>query len=157
MAFCAGIDPGATGGLAVVSTDLREAHAWIYPGDVTLAAELLREVWGEYRPDLFCLEHVRSMPKQGVASTFAFGRAFGLWEGLLAGLSIPWIYVTPQVWQRKLLDPGGKGTTKERSLSMARRLFPGVDLKRKKDHGSADALHLARYAIRELRGQRQAA
>lgn len=154
--YCAGIDPGATGGLAVVSIDLREAHAWLYPGDVSLAADLLREVWAEYRPALTCLEHVRSMPKQGVASMFAFGRAFGAWEGLLAGLSIPWIYVSPQAWQRKLLDPGTKGTSKERSLAMARRLFPGVDLKRKKDHGQADALHLCRYAIQEFRGQQRA-
>jgi len=35
---------------------------------------------------------------------------------------------------------------KDRSLNMARRLFPDIDMKYKCDDGKADALHLARYA-----------
>mgnify|MGYP001301375605 CR=1 FL=1 len=150
MRFYAGIDPGATGGIAVVSALLEEAHAWLYPGDVSQAADLLREVWADYKPVLCALEHVRAMPGQGVVSMFSFGANYGEWRGMLAALALPWIEVTPQVWQRKCLDPGEKGTSKARSLEMARRLFPGVDLHRKKDHGLADALHLARYAAAEM-------
>jgi len=88
------------------------------------------------------------MPKQGVSSTFKFGMNFGAWQGILAALRIPYITVTPRQWQKALLD-AGTGETKARSLNMARRLFPEVEMRFKADDGKADALHLARWAQRE--------
>ncbi len=51
----------------------------------------------------------------------------------------------PRRWQKPILDAGADDT-KARSLNMARRLFPDIDLQHKCDDGKADALHLARYA-----------
>lgn len=42
---------------------------------------------------------------------------------------------------------------KARAILIAQRLFPGVDLPRKKDHGRADAILLAEYARRKSEGQ----
>lgn len=148
MSVVLGIDPGAGGGLAVIAPF--RADAWRYPGDIPAAAALLGQVIREYGPpDRACLERVGAMPKQGVASTFKFGANYGGWQGLLAMAEIPFITVTPSQWQKALLD-AGTGETKHRSLSMARRLFPGIPLDRKADDGKADALHLARWAQQTL-------
>ncbi len=145
--YFAGIDPGQSGAIAVISDDLQEAYAWDYPGSIEAAADLLREIFLEHKPVLTGIEKVSAMPKQGVSSTFKFGQNYGAWLGALSSLQVPFTVVTPAKWQKAVLD-SGTGETKERSLSMARRLFPAVDLSRKKDHGKSDALLLAVYAAR---------
>jgi len=155
--FCLGIDPGKKGAVAVVSDGFfSEARVWPYPGDTVSAADLIREIVTEFRPALCALEKVASMPRDGRASAFSFGRNLGAWEGILAALGLPYVYVTPQKWQRALLDSAGGPNPKTRSLAMARRLFPALDLSRKGDHGKADALHLARWALREFHGREAA-
>lgn len=126
---------------------MQEACVWDFPGSIEAAADLLRGVFLEHHPLLTGIEKVGAMPKQGVSSTFIFGQNFGAWLGALAALQVPHIIVTPSKWQKSLLD-STPGDSKQRSLSMARRLFPGVELSRKKDHGRADALLLALYAAR---------
>lgn len=147
MTYYAGIDPGQGGALAIVSGDMQEAYAWDYPGSVEIAADLLRDAVLMYHPVLTAIEKVGAMPKQGVSSMFKFGQNYGAWLGALSALQAPFFIATPSKWQRAVLDSGGGGT-KDRSLSMARRLFPGVELGRKKDHGRSDALLLAVYASR---------
>lgn len=144
-----GIDPGKRGGLAVLTPE--GAKAWRWPGDITQAADLLREIRTKHNVRLAAIEKAASRPGQGVASMFTFGQNFGAWLGMLAALSIPHAIVTPRKWQAAMLD-AGTGDTKARSLNMARRLFPDVDLRHKADDGKADALHLARYA-RHLDGE----
>lgn len=138
-----GIDPGQKGGIAIVGAD--HSEAWRYPGDIQEAASLLGFIAMNHSIKLACIEKVSAMPKQGVSSTFKFGMNYGAWQGVLAALAIPYITVTPAKWQKALLD-AGTGETKARSLNMARRLYPMIDLKFKADDGKADALHLARWA-----------
>jgi hypothetical protein len=55
--------------------------------------------------------------------------------------------VTPQVWKKALkLD-----SDKNKSLSMARELWPTAPLKRQKDNGRAEALLMA-YWLRKQSG-----
>ena len=146
-----GIDPGKAGGIALIGDDVAIAHR--YPGDITQAANLLRELHANNTISLACIEKVSAMPGQGVTSMFSFGLNVGGWYGILAALGIPMITVTPAKWQKAMLD-AGTGETKARSLSMARRLFVDVDLKFKADDGKADALHLARWAQRSYLSDR---
>lgn len=144
-----GIDPGQKGGIAIMEAP-GVADAWRYPGDIPEAAALLRRIHDETQIMLACIEKVQAMPragkvKMGAASSFKFGTNFGAWQGILSALGIPYVMVTPAKWQKALLD-SGTGETKARSLNMARRLFPGIDLRFKADDGKADALHLARWA-----------
>lgn len=145
-----GIDPGQKGGVAIIHPD--SAEAWRYPGDIVAAADLLRELHIKHAIKLACIESVHSMPGQGVSSTFKFGQNFGAWLGMLAALGIPHTTVTPHKWQKAVLD-AGTGDTKARSLNMARRLYPDVDLRYKADDGKADALMMALYAKRTELGQ----
>jgi hypothetical protein len=97
------------------------------------------------------LEKVHSMPEQGVASSFDFGRGFGLWEGLLAALGISYELVSPQRWKGEMMADMGK--EKGASIVRALQLFPqAADLITLKKHeGRAEALLMAAYA----RGERE--
>lgn len=150
-----GIDPGAKGGIAVLNAG-GVAEAWRYPGDIPEAAELVRSIHLAAPIKLACIEKVGAMPRpaaggkvsMGAQSSFKFGANYGAWQGILSALGIPYVMVTPAKWQKALLD-SGTGETKARSLNMARRLFPDVDMRFQADDGKADALHLARWAMRE--------
>ena len=96
-----------------------------------------------------CVEAVHSMPGQGVSSSFKFGKNAGRWEGRLESLGIPYDLVTPHKWKKVMLDSSEKKglNNKEIALNRARSMFPNMlpYLKRKKDHGRAEALLIAKY------------
>jgi crossover junction endodeoxyribonuclease RuvC len=89
------------------------------------------------------------MPKQGVTSVFSFGENFGIWQGILAALGIPFLMPRPREWQKGLVRPSDGHDTKSRSLAVARRLFPDAPLAKKKDHNRADALLLAWWSRKQ--------
>jgi hypothetical protein len=82
------------------------------------------------------------MPKQGVASTFKFGTAYGALLAVTALCEIPTHLVSPRKWKTHFaLD-----SDKEKSRALAIRLWPGCGFfSRVKDHGRAEAALLARY------------
>ena len=95
------------------------------------------------------LEHVGAMPKQGVSSTFKFGMNFGIIQGMLIALGIPFELVRPQKWKKEFSCTSDKNT----SISVAQRMFPDVDLKRtarcsKPHDGICEALLMAEYCRR---------
>lgn len=141
--FYAGIDPGKGGALAIIGPD--HAEVFDYPGSAYEAGSMLRLIQAITPIQLCALEQVSAMPQWGVTSVFHFGMNYGGWIGALGGLQVPLTLVAPRKWQKKCLD-SGTGETKLRSLSMARRLYPDVELHARKHDGRADALHLARYA-----------
>lgn len=147
-----GIDPGIIGGWAVVSD---ADGALIAAGDLPVAGTgaqrmlsgpLLREIIQACAPDRVTVEQVSAMPKQGVSSSFKFGRAVGVAEGVCDGLGIPVEWVTPRRWKRDL----GLGADKEQSRQRAIRQWPARAslFARKMDHGRAEAALIALWAIR---------
>ena len=92
------------------------------------------------------IERVSSSPQQGVCSAFSMGEGLGVWLGVLATLGIPVRWVPPRVWKKAVgLQVGAD---KESSRAAALRLFPSCaeSLRRKKDHGRAEALLIGWYA-----------
>jgi crossover junction endodeoxyribonuclease RuvC len=87
------------------------------------------------------IEEAQAMPGQGVRSTWTTGYGYGLWLGVLATLRLPHTRIRPVVWKKAL----GLGKDKEQARLRAMQLFPAADLRRKKDHGRAEALLLAWY------------
>jgi crossover junction endodeoxyribonuclease RuvC len=106
---------------------------------------LMREVSGGAEITV-AIERVASMPGQGVASMFNFGMGFGMWQGILCALQIPYTLVHPVTWKKAIMRDMGK--EKEASIIRAKQLYPHASsqLARKKDDGRADALLLAHYA-----------
>lgn len=137
-----GIDPGASGAAAIISESSTEYFDFENPNQIVDEFEK----WSEnYAIRLCVLEHVHAMPGNGVKSMFSFGQNFGTWLGILASFKIPFRLITPQKWQKQMLTCV-PGTTKERSLTAARQLYPKAELHLKKHHGRADALLIATYA-----------
>jgi crossover junction endodeoxyribonuclease RuvC len=152
-ALVIGIDPGITGAIAVLSADGTVEHladlpvmrdrslAWIDGGQ--LQGLLLDAIRG--RTARAVVERVSSMPKQGVASSFAFGVGFGSILSVLQAMHIGIELVTPAVWKRSL----GLSSDKRASLDKARLLFPATELHLAKHDGRAEALLLAHWALRQ--------
>lgn len=139
-----GIDPGLSGALSFY---FPAEPALISAEDVPVAGNeidvaTLAQRLAQIRPDVCFIERVSAMPKQGVASTFKFGMAFGMVRGVVAAAGIPMHLVTPQTWKRHFrLD-----SDKEKARALALRLWPSSTcFGRKKDHGRAEAALIARY------------
>jgi crossover junction endodeoxyribonuclease RuvC len=154
-----GIDPGATGAIAFYSTETRVLNVVDMPvvkiergkrtvshvDPVQLTAEIDFRIGMLVRPEEVhaYVEKVGSMPGQGVASMFAFGRAAGVVEGVLAGLGVAHTLVPPQTWIKFAAVVGGKDGSRQRAGQM----FPAAAhlFSRAKDDGRADAALIAYY------------
>jgi crossover junction endodeoxyribonuclease RuvC len=97
-----------------------------------------------------CIEQVHSMPGQGVASTFQFGRAVGVISAICELTNYPVHMVTPQKWKKYF----SLTSSKDESLDMARMFWPEAPLKRKKDGNLAEALLIAEYWRSQIKGKR---
>lgn len=152
-----GIDPGLSGALALLLGDeCLQVSDMPVAGEKrhrSVSAALLADTLlalvdrCQDRPTVV-IERVSAMPKQGVSSTFAFGRSLGIAEGVVGALGLPLVRVTPQVWKRRA---GLIGTEKDAARQRAIELFPerSVDLARKKDGGRADAILIGFYGVEE--------
>jgi len=146
-----GIDPGLrSGAVAAIDHNGKVTGCADIPAiddrvDVISLNTLIRSMIPN--GDDFCItiEQVGVMPGQGISSTGRFMRAAGAIEtvGLLLAKEI--VLVRPQAWKKAL----GVTAEKETSLNLARSLFPEASLKRKKDHGRAEALLIAEYTRRQ--------
>lgn len=152
-----GIDPGLGGGLALLE-DIERSVVLLDLADMPIVergkgrdvdGRELATLCREWKPGLVVLEAVHAMPKQGVSSTFSFGRGVGIVVGVLSSLGIPFLEVGPQTWQKSVLK-GIPGEGKRRVLSWAWSIFPDAALKTGRGRiidGRADALALAWYGI----------
>lgn len=95
-----------------------------------------------------CMEQVHSMPGQGVASTFQFGRAVGVITAVCELTRYPVHLVTPQKWKKHFYLTADK----DEALDMARYLWPEAKLKLKKDINKAEALLIAEYLRHKING-----
>jgi len=146
LSFYIGIDPGATGAMAILVERGVEDVVLIYDyGDPRIVIQV-KNLNPRYVHAV--IEKVGAMPKQGVSSTFKFGVNYGWWQGVLDAYGIPYDFVTPAKWRKVMFDSMPKGDPKAMSLDRARRLFPKMadQLSRKKDHNRAEALLLSLYA-----------
>lgn len=148
-----GVDPGKSGGIAIISEVSVEAITpMIIAGrelDLTATAEWLDFELSDMHAICY-VEKVSAMPKQGVTSMFNFGFSTGALHGIIATLGIPRYLVTPQAWKKLVLSNTKKD--KEAAIDYCRRSYPDVSLlateKSRKPHsGMADALCIARYAL----------
>ena len=143
----AAFDPGITGALALLGDpDFDEIQLFDLPsanGELDPAA--LARILKDAAPSRAIVEQVGAMPKQGVTSTFKFGRAYGTVLGVLGALAIPTVRVRPAIWKKHF---GLLNQPKDAARALALRLYPNLQgLHLKKHHGRADALLLARYLI----------
>lgn len=140
-----GIDPGASGGIAVLDQE-HKLETWKMPETERDISDIFE---GIGRQVVFTMiESVHSMPKQGVSSSFTFGRNYGFLRGMLIAHKIAFQEVSPQKWQRALGIPTSRGRTKTEHKnilkSFAQQFFPSF----KFTLATADAALIAEYVYR---------
>lgn len=141
-----GIDPGKSGGIAVIAANDGEPAVDLYRWPET---EL--DLWlllAQLEPASAWIEKVHAGPDMGSSAAFKFGRTNGLvhMAALAAGLRIE--FVSPQKWQRYfglLMRGRGLGQRdtdkKNRNKAKAQELFPFLKI----THAVADALLIAEF------------
>lgn len=144
-----GIDPGKSGGIALVS----DSRTVVYPYSDEALITCLKKArdWGNAKKVRVCVEKVGAMPGQGVVSMFSFGKSLGFIEGVLQAYGISYQLVPPQTWKKEFSLTGDKSN----SIDVCRKLFPDINLlatnrSRKPHDGMAESLLMAEYARRRL-------
>jgi hypothetical protein len=94
-----GCDPGLAGALALLVGD--EIKVWDSP---VVASEIdpdeLTRIIRDAQPDFAVIERVASMPGNGSASMFSFGKSYGMLRGVVAACGVPYHLVPPTVWKK---------------------------------------------------------
>lgn len=171
MIAIVGVDPGATGGISVVTTDrsfasLRSASSTDRDTVESLMTALAEARFVSEGNILAVVEKVASFPGQGAVSTFTFGRRYGIVQGVLLASGIEFHHVQPKTWQKSLgltLPPKVRNpllTAKEKrkiksdrrkaqklaGLSLASSIYKNLEAL---DEETADGILLAEYGIRQ--------
>lgn len=163
-----GIDPGLVGGLAIYVTgdDLNGPLRCVCAVDMPVieskmkgkrknsskrvdVAELQRFIKANF-PDHAIIERAQAMPDQNAASGFRYGRAVGAIEATVLCSGVALSIVSPRQWKGHFelsrLEDEKTAAYKERSRLIALKVRGAKEfLKRKKDHGRAEALLMAIY------------
>jgi len=92
------------------------------------------------------VEQATPFPKDGKQGWYGCGFGYGMWVGILMALGFKVVPVRAQAW-KSAMGISGRQYTKDDSRILAMALFPdlGPQLKRKKDHGRADAILIAAF------------
>jgi crossover junction endodeoxyribonuclease RuvC len=157
-----GIDPGLDGAIAFVPCD--GSTFWVidmptvtvtgskrnqrHVEPALLAAEIATAKLDHRLVAVVEAQH--AMPGQGVSSCYTIGEGYGMIVGVLAALHIQYSRVAPAKWKRDMGLP--TGADKDSSRAMALRLWPALagSLGRKRDHGRAEALLIAKWYMRSM-------
>lgn len=143
-----GIDPGNTGALAFmkISGEVEVVDMPLMANgkkQQVNASELTKIISSRLQPNTRAIvEKVSAMPGQGVSSMFNFGMGYGVIQGVLAALGVPYTLCTPQRWKKAATLIG---KDKDNARTLAQQLYPDAPLGRKKDIGRADAILIARF------------
>ena len=141
-----GIDPGLSGAIAAVAGEQLLWAEDMPTADGRVAIPLLHQILANDPPALVAVEHVHSMPKQGVSSTFKFGTAYGV----ALGVASHWrtVHVPPTEW-KKTFRLNGKGKDAARALAIE--LWPAhaaLFARKARGQARADAALIALHTSR---------
>ena len=143
---CIGIDPGKSGGIAVITDETVQIHNC--PKTVDSMAHLIGMCLNDvaaYRTQVF-LEKVWAFPTDGRAGSFTFGENYGQWQGILASHELEPVLITPKTWQSHFeIKKGLKKNIRKKILKqMAIEKCPNT---KKITLKTADALLIAIYGV----------
>ncbi|XP_024030505.1 Holliday junction resolvase MOC1, chloroplastic isoform X1 [Morus notabilis] len=155
-----GIDPDTHGALAVLKGNGPDCSAQVFDSpnlpvsiggrvrkrlDAKSIIQLLRSFDAPIGTTAY-IEQSIPFPKDGKQGWWSGGFGYGLWIGILVALGFSVVPVPSFAWKRKI-EIFGSTPTKDDSRRVASTMFPALSelLKRKKDHGRADALLIAAY------------
>jgi len=137
MTLIAGIDPGASGAVAVYDTDTRQV---VYVVDMpvwyqtvnkkqrkrvdAVALQSMFEELVMYNVQLVVMEAVGGRPQQSATAGFVFGYTTGMIYMACIINKLPIETVNPQKWKKILNIPGKKEANDDDILNRAAEIFP---------------------------------
>jgi crossover junction endodeoxyribonuclease RuvC len=163
-----GIDPGLRGAIVLINQDCKLLGYWDMPTVLGRRKKIMTSSSGivevmeiingycEREKCLVTIEKSQSMPNQGVVSSFTNGRSFGQLEGIMDSLRVDYFLVSPKEWTvrifKKFKSDIAQLKHKERSLTIAKKLFPSLALTRPRGkklsiNGRSDAALIAYYGM----------
>ena len=149
-----GIDPGLSGGIAVIDNNkvidlfdmpvMADGKKNKKQLNSALLAKLIKESTSNTSESAVIVEQVNAMPGQGVTSMFNFGQTFGAIKGICATLELPIFFVRPSKWKKHFeLINSSKDASRTKAIEMYPRL--AEKLSKKKDVNKSDAILIARF------------
>ena len=144
-----GVDPGGFGALALLTKaglEVSDMPVFMVRRGRSDKPELdvhsLVELLAAWQPDVCYFEQIGGMDGQSASAAFNFGRAAGACEALVKSCGAKFVFVTPQMWKRRMKIRG-----KDDARAMATNLWPGnaADFRLKKHIDRAEAALLAEY------------
>ena len=149
-----GIDPGLSGGIAVLENNkvldifdmpvMSEGKKNKRQLNSAQLVKLIKDNISKNEEVSVVVEQVNAMPGQGVTSMFNFGQTFGAIKGVCAALGLPIFFVRPAKWKKhfELIN-----SSKDSSRTKAIEMYPSLsnDLAKKKDVNKSDAILIARF------------
>jgi len=155
-----GIDGGVNGGLAEYNSDTNKLTVQVMP---VIRVESKNGKRSEYNiPEvrdwfrsyqnikMVILEKAQPFPGMPAHSTFMNGLNFGIMQGILTSLSIPYMIIHAKTWQKRMFEGMDHKDTKQASKIKAQQLFPDAkfiagDKATKLHDGMTDATLMAYY------------
>ena len=144
-----GIDPGINGGICLIipktiSAGVSHIETYKCPATIRDMADILDD-WIDPASNVRAvIEKVHAFPGQGVTSMFNFGKNYGTWLGILSGLRIPYVEVSPQKWMKVYgTMPRDKTKRKNHLKGLAQSMYPNEKITLK----TADAVLLAHFSL----------
>lgn len=165
-----GIDPGKLGYICVQRHDGTHEFCSVKESSYREIAMFLKDVKTESDGDcVCCMESIHAIYGSSAKGTFSFGETFGVLQGLLIAIGIPYHLVQPRTWQSEMWVANDKVyktrnitkslrsksvDNKPTSINAAMRIFPDVDFRRnekckKPDDNKCDAALICEYGRRK--------
>jgi hypothetical protein len=155
-----GIDNGLNGAIVAIDSDAKVLHRIKMPVlkgkkarteyDIPLIRDSLLAMQKQYGDMLVGLEKAQVTPVAGKNAAFGMGYCYGMMQGLLTAMAIPFQVFRAQDWQKEVLMGINGDDTKQRSIIYCKRKYPLVDWRATErsinDHdGLTDACCIANY------------
>ena len=146
MIFYAGIDPGASGGIAICGGKSINAHKC--PDNAIEMSTIFKNVHSS--PNFSGLrgiiEHVWAFPTDSGKTAFKFGQNFGSWISVLQINEIDYSLVIPRKWQAHFKTPKMEKKERKRWLKdLAQKYVDESDSPFKVTFNISDAILIALY------------
>ncbi|KAJ7960519.1 Holliday junction resolvase MOC1, chloroplastic [Quillaja saponaria] len=155
-----GIDPDISGAVALLKSDELGSSAEVFDSphlqvligktvrrrlDAKSIVQLVRSFDAPIGTTVY-IEQSIPYPQDGKQGWWSGGFGYGLWIGILVASGFSVVPVPSCAW-KNVFELSGSRSTKDDSRRVASTLFPSLSslLKRKKDHGRAEALLIAAY------------
>lgn len=119
------IDPGKSGGIALLSEDSVEAYKC--PPTFKEMAELIKKI-NSNNSYICVLEKVHAFPTDARSSAFKFGTNYGVWMGILESNNIEYELVMPRKWQKDFNLPKIKKERKQELKTIAKCFYEKATL-----------------------------